>query len=50
MVDEFQVDGEHGVYVGYVEVAEVGIGDVEPGLLPHYIEVTGEFHAVLLVQ
>ena len=48
MVDELQVDGEHGVYVGDVEVAEVGVGDVQPGLLPHHVEVARELHAVLL--
>lgn len=48
MVDKLQVDGEHGVDVGDVEVAEIGVGDVEAGLLPHHVEVAGELHAVLL--
>ena len=39
MVDELQVDWEHSVYVGDVEVAEVGVGDVEAWLLPHDVEV-----------
>ena len=50
MVDELQVDGEHGVYVGDVEVAEVGVGDVEAWLLPHDGEVAGELHTILLTS
>ena len=49
MVDKLQVDGEHGVDVGDVEVAEIGVGDVEAGLLPHHVEVAGELDTVLLV-
>ena len=49
VVDELQVDGEHGVDVGDVEVAEIGVGDVEAGLLPHHVEVAGELDTVLLV-
>ena len=48
VVDELQVDRKHGVQVRDVEVAEVGVGDVQPGLLPHHVEVAGELHAVLL--
>ena len=48
MVDQLQVDRKHGVQVRDVEVAEVGVGDVQPGLLPHHVEVAGELHAVLL--
>ena len=49
MVDKLQVDGEHGVDVCDVEVAEIGVGDVEAGLLPHHVEVAGELDTVLLV-
>ena len=49
VVDKLQVDGEHGVDVGDVEVAEIGVGDVEAGLLPHHVEVAGELDTVLLV-
>ena len=48
MVDQLQVDRKHGVQVRDVEVAEVGVRDVQPGLLPHHVEVAGELHAVLL--
>ena len=48
MVHQLQVDGKHGVEVSDVEVAEIGVGDVQPGLLPHHVEVAGELHAVLL--
>ena len=48
VVDQLQVDRKHGVQVRDVEVAEVGVGDVQPGLLPHHVEVAGELHAVLL--
>ena len=50
VVDKLQVDGEHGVYVGDVEVAEVGVGDVEAWLLPHDVEVAGELHTILLTS
>ena len=48
VIDKLEVDRKHGVQVGDVEVAEVTVGNVEAGLLPHHVEVAGELHAVLL--
>ena len=49
VVDQLQVNRKHGVQVRDVEVAQVGVGDVQPGLLPHHVEVAGELDTVLLV-
>ena len=49
MIDQLQVDRDHGVTVAGVDVVQERVGDVQSGLLPHHVEVGAELDAVLLV-
>ena len=48
MVDQLQVDGEHGVALGHVHVLQEGGGDVQARLRPHHIKVAAKLYTVLL--
>ena len=48
MVDELQVDGDHGVDVSGVDLSAEALRNVQPGLSPHNIEVGTELNTVLL--
>ena len=48
MIDELQVDGDHRVGVGGVDLPGEALGDVEPRLPPHDVKVRTEFHGVFL--
>ena len=48
MVDELEVDGDHGAGVGGVDLLGEALGDVQPGLPPHHVKIRAELDAVFL--
>ena len=48
MVDELQVDGDHGAGVRGVYLLGEALGDVQPGLPPHHVKIGAELDAVFL--
>ena len=48
MVDELQVDRDHGARVGGVDLLGEGLGDVQPGLPPHHVKIATKLHTVFL--
>ena len=48
VVDQLQVDWDHGVLVGGVDLPGEALRDVKPRLSPHHIKIGTELHAVFL--
>ena len=48
VVDELQVDGDHGARVRGVYLLGEALGDVQPGLPPHHVKIRAKLDAVFL--
>ena len=48
VVDELEVDGDHGARVGGVDLLGEALGDVQPGPPPHHVKIRAELDAVFL--
>ena len=48
MVDELQVDRDHGARVGGVDLLGEALGNVQPRLPPHHVKIGAKLHAVFL--
>ena len=48
MVDELQVDRDHGARVGGVDLLGEALRNVQPRLPPHHVKIGTKLHAVFL--